>query len=256
MDKKIVMLAGGGESTAFMYHGLAAYFTIHTVIIEEGTDLKTFLKRRIKKLGWWQVIGQVLFTKLCVPLIRSGSQARIQQIKDDYQLNDSPVDPAKVFRVPSVNSEACLRKLKEINPDVIVVNGTRIITKKILNAVAAPFINTHVGITPAYRGVHGAYWALAQDDRAHCGVTVHLVDAGIDTGNILYQAVIHPIKKDNFLTYTHMQLGEGIRLMKKAVGDALAGELKPLPSGGSEGKIWYHPTLWYYLYKRITKGVR
>ncbi len=256
MDKKIVMLTGGGESTSFMYNGLAAYFKIHTVIIVEGTDLKTFLKRIIKRLGWWEVFGQVLFTKLCVPVLRSASKARVKEITKDYQLNDTPIDPTKVFRVSSVNSDTCRKKLKEINPDVIVVNGTRIISKKILTCVPAPFINTHVGITPAYRGVHGAYWALAQDDRAHCGVTVHLVDAGIDTGNILYQAVIHPIKKDNFFTYTQMQLGEGIRLMKKAVEDALSGELKPLSTGISEGKLWYHPTIWYYLYKRFTKGIR
>ena len=55
-------------------------------------------------------------------------------------------------------------------------------TSPLLEAVPAVFLNTLAGITPSYRGVHGAYWALVQRQPDACGVTVHLVDAGIDTG--------------------------------------------------------------------------
>ena len=40
----------------------------------------------------------------------------------------------------------------------------------------------HAGITPQYRGVHGGYWAVVNNDPEHCGVTIHFVDKGIDTG--------------------------------------------------------------------------
>src|SRR5690606_24425483 len=97
-----------------------------------------------------------------------------------------------VHWVPSVNATQCIDLVQKIEPDIVVVNGTRIISKKVLDAVPVSFINTHVGITPKYRGVHGAYWALACGDTDNCGVTVHLVDKGIDTGGILKQAVIAP----------------------------------------------------------------
>jgi len=71
------------------------------------------------------------------------------------------------------------------HPDVVVVNGTRIIAEKVLHSVPATFLNTHSGITPLYRGAHGGYWALVKKDRANCGVTIHVVDAGIDTGGIV-----------------------------------------------------------------------
>jgi hypothetical protein len=67
-------------------------------------------------------------------------------------------------------------------------------------------INIHCGLTPKYRGVHGGYWALAQDDRAMCGVTIHLVSPGVDTGDILAQRTIEPTSADNFATYPHLQL--------------------------------------------------
>ena len=65
------------------------------------------------------------------------------------------------------------------------------------------------GITPLYRGVHGAYWALAEGRRDLCGVTVHRVDAGIDTGEVLAQVLIDPTPQDNFVTYPWLQVAEG-----------------------------------------------
>ncbi len=76
---------------------------------------------------------------------------------------------------------------------MVLVVGTRIISRKVLVAVAAPFINYHDGITPKYRGIHGGYWASAQSDLANFGVTVHLVDPGIDTGEVLYQARLQAV---------------------------------------------------------------
>jgi len=160
-----------------------------------------------------------------------------------------------ITHVDSVNSEAFVQRIREAEPDIIVVNGTRIIAKHILEQLTCPIINVHVGITPLYRGVHGAYWALTQNDRAHCGVTVHMVDAGIDTGGILQQATIEPGHDDNFVTYPYLQFAKAVELVKKAVPEVLAGSysIKPVPEGKS--KLWYHPTIWQYLKYRL-KGVK
>ena len=61
-----------------------------------------------------------------------------------------------------------------------MVNGTRIISSRVLDSIGCPIINTHAGITPRYRGVHGGYWALAEGHPEEVGTTVHLVDKGIE----------------------------------------------------------------------------
>ena len=129
------------------------------------------------------------------------------------------------------------------------------ISKKTLNCINATFINTHAGITPNYRGVHGAYWALANNDIDNCGVTVHLVDTGIDTGGILYQENIKITKQDNFTTYTYLQIAEGIKLMKKALNDIIKNNIS-IVKKQSDSKLWSHPTIWKYLITRITKGIK
>jgi methionyl-tRNA formyltransferase len=123
----------------------------------------------------------------------------------------------------------------------------------VLDAVNCKFINIHAGITPKYRGVHGAYWALLSDDPEKCGVTVHLVDPGIDTGSIIAQKTITVTRKDNFVTYPLLQLAAGIPMLQAAVADCLGGDLDLKPASGSS-RLWYHPTMGQYLYHRLFKG--
>jgi methionyl-tRNA formyltransferase len=226
------------------------------VFVEESISPKTILKKRIKKLGWFTVFGQLLFIKLCVPILKNSSKKRIFKLKKQLNLVNTKIENDTLTEVTSVNSKECLEKLKEINPDIIIVNGTRIISKKVLNSLDATIINTHVGITPKYRGVHGGYWAIANNDLDNCGVTVHLIDAGIDTGGILYQTNIEIEKGDNYTTYPLLQIAKGIELMKIAINDVLNDTIKIKNKEVSESRLWYHPTIWFYLKKRIFKGVK
>lgn len=256
MNKKIIMLTGGGESTTLIYNGLKDNFYISNVIVEENVSRKKLLKGRIKRMGYLKVFGQVLF-RLCIPkILEWSSKKRIKEIKENYALDNSPIPPSLIKKVSSVNSKKCIEFLKQEKPDLIIVNGTRIISKKVLKSVDATLLNTHAGITPKYRGVHGGYWAMASQDIENCGVTVHYIDSGIDTGGVLFQQNISPISKDNFVTYVYLQLGEGLKIMNKAISNFMNNKLEEKEPQTKESKLWYHPTIWFYLYKRITKGIK
>jgi folate-dependent phosphoribosylglycinamide formyltransferase PurN len=89
------------------------------------------------------------------------------------------------------------------------------------------------------------------------GTTIHLVDQGIDTGNIIEQAFFEVTEKDNFTTYPFLHTAHGIPILQKAVenclNDNLAAKNKAndLPS-----KLRYHPAIWEYIYHLIKKGVK
>jgi folate-dependent phosphoribosylglycinamide formyltransferase PurN len=253
--QRIILLAGKWETTAIVYNFLQQQFKVEKVILEEGVSRKDFLKRRIKKLGWFTVGGQILFQLLVSKPLRIFSGQRIEEILRIYALDTAPIPEEKIIPVSSVNAHESLLALQQLSPSLVVVHGTRIIAKKILQEVSGPFINIHAGITPRYRGSHGAYWALANNDKANCGVTVHLVDPGIDTGTILFQQSIEITDKDNFITYPYIQLAEGLQLLKKAIQQLMEGELKTVRNQ-LDSALWHHPTLWGYLLKRVTKGVR
>lgn len=251
---RIVMLAGQGLSTTLMFNGLRAGCDIAAVLVEEKPAASTMLKHRLKKLGWRETLGQVAFIAYSRWLGKI-SQSRIRWLLRQYGMDDTPIPSNLITKVASANRREVIDLLNGLAPDAIVVNGTRILSKKLLRSVAVPFINTHMGITPSYRGVHGGYWALAMSDRAHCGVTVHLVDEGVDTGDILYQSTIDTEAADNFSTYPIHQMAKAIPLMLEAVGDAAVGRLTPLATEGPS-RQWYHPTLLFYLKMRLLKGIR
>jgi folate-dependent phosphoribosylglycinamide formyltransferase PurN len=252
----VVMLAGQGESTPMVYHALAKHFPIDAVIVENAVPLSRLLARRVRKIGPRRVMGQVLFGALACPYLRAEARRRMAEIKAWGYLDESPIEEAKLVRIPSVNSDEAIEALARLGPCVVVVNGTRVISRRTLAASPATFINMHAGITPGYRGVHGAYWALSEDNRQSCGVTVHLVDAGIDTGSILARALIEPGARDNFLTYPLLQLAAGLPALIGAVRDAVESRTQALDVAPMPSKLWSHPTLWQYLQCRWRRGVR
>lgn len=254
--KKIVILAGPGESTDILFHALDQEFGVHRIIVETPVSQKQLLKRRAEKLGWATVAGQIMFKLLVAAPLARTSQGRLQRIKQREKLVDQPLPEDRVLRVASVNAPETIAHLQALQPDVIVVNGTRIIAKKVLTCVPCRFINTHAGITPLYRGVHGGYWALANNDPQHCGVSVHLVDPGIDTGAIIAQALIEPTAEDNFVTYPLLQLAAGLPLLKQAVRDVLYGEIRLQAPPEGISRLWSHPTLAEYLSNRSRNGTR
>lgn len=254
MPERIVLLARRSPATAILHHALAARFDVH-VVFERPPPTMRLLRSRAKRLGAWTVLGQVLFQLLVAKPLSWSSRSRRKEILRANNTTDAMVPSAGTTESPSVNDPACWQLVRSLSPRVVVINGTRILSSRALSELGVPVLNTHVGITPMYRGVHGAYWALTQNDRAHCGVTVHLVDAGIDTGGILHQALIQPVDADNFSTYPVLQMVEGGRLMVQAVNEVISGTHRPRRPEGADRR-WEIPTLWAYLRNRVRRGVK
>lgn len=252
---KVVVLATDSASTWMLVNELQLDYPELKVVLELPVSRWVLLKRRVAKMGAWTVFGQIAFM-LCLPFFRLLTRRHIQIMIDEAGLNAQRPSNLLVTRFDTVNSDQFIAWLVTERPDVVVLNGTRIVSNAVLGACKAIFLNTHCGITPAYRGVHGGYWALFKKDAKNAGVTIHLVDSGIDTGDIVYQAIISIDEKDNFLTYPVKQYIAGLPLMRTALSNVSNNCLitvgrKDLPSA-----IWHHPTIWSYLITRWFRGVR
>lgn len=251
---RIVLMCGRGDSSAAVANALIREFGDVPILVEQKERRGLFLKRRARRLGLFTVAGQLAFVAALAPLLKRLSRGRIAEIvaSSGLDLRRSALDQAT--HVDSVNSPEAVEWLKSERPAVVVVNGTRIIARRILEATGATFINTHCGITPEYRGAHGGYWALYRGDRENCGVTVHLVDPGVDTGDVIAQARIEPGPRDNFVTYPYLQLAAGLPYLIEAVRAALQGGVQTKRRAG-DGGVWYHPTAWQYLLTGLRRGL-
>jgi folate-dependent phosphoribosylglycinamide formyltransferase PurN len=248
-----VLTAGGGLANIFV-NKLAERFPGLVVLQEQGEDAAAIFRRRAKLRGWWNAMGQHLFTYYGLRVVSRLGKSRVNQLCADHGLARDLRPGIEVRHVPSVNSAECHAHLRALQPQAVAVYGTRLLRPQTLAAIDAPFINYHAGMNPKYRGQSGAYWALRQGDAEHAGLTIHLVDQGVDTGDVLYQARSSFTKADNFQTYHFAQMAQAVPLMIKALEDALAGRLAPykpdLPS-----QQFFMPTLWGYAWAGLTKGV-
>lgn len=101
--------------------------------------------------------------------------------------------PTRVI-VPRADRAAWDRALAsciaEFAPDWVVCAGfMRILGPAVLDVFPWRIVNTHPALLPAFPGAHGVRDALAYGARV-TGCTVHLVDAGVDTGPILAQGAV------------------------------------------------------------------
>ena len=90
--------------------------------------------------------------------------------------------------------------IAEFAPDWVVCAGfMRILGSPVLQAFPHRIVNTHPALLPAFPGAHGVRDALAYGVRV-TGCTVHLVDAGVDTGPILAQRAVEIRESDDEAT--------------------------------------------------------
>jgi methionyl-tRNA formyltransferase len=72
-----------------------------------------------------------------------------------------------------------------LRPDIIAVFGTGLIRGPLLSAGRLGVINLHGGLSPRYRGSDCTFWALYNREFDQIGCTLHFIDPGIDTGDLI-----------------------------------------------------------------------
>ena len=248
MKPRIIILARDCDSTNVVYNYLKKYFDIETIVFETPIPRKKQFLNRAKRLGYINAMSQVVFFLCIAPIIKKFSQKRKSEIFREFDLDETSPPEHIVKRIRYANTEEGRAVLQQLSPDLIIVNGTRIISKKTLESVPATFINIHTGITPAFRGVHGGYWAVAKGKKNLFGTTIHYVDTGVDTGGIIEQVFVEPPDKDNFYTYPYLQYATVLPALKKVVQSFVDGHRpETRPAATEESELWFHPTVLQWL---------
>lgn len=113
--------------------------------------------------------------------------------------------------------------LKDLAPDVIVVVAFgQLIPQSVLDLPPYGCINIHASLLPKYRGAAPIQWAII-DGEKETGITTMMMEAGLDTGDMLEKAVI-PIEKDETGGSLHDKL-------RAAGGELIVSTLKKLEEG-------------------------
>lgn len=98
----------------------------------------------------------------------------------------------------NVNSKEFISNIAKYNCDLFVsMSFDQIFKTQIINLPKYKAINCHAGKLPFYRGRNVLNWALINDEKEF-GITVHFIDEGIDTGDIILQKSFEITDQDNY----------------------------------------------------------
>lgn len=107
-------------------------------------------------------------------------------------------------------NRALTEKVASYEPDIVLSSGfMRIVDEHFINTFDGRYVNTHPALLPSFPGAHGVRDALAYGVKV-TGCTVHIADAGVDTGPILAQAAVEVLDGD-----TEETLHERIKVQER-----------------------------------------
>ena len=126
----------------------------------------------------------------------------------------------------SINDKKYVNLIKKINPDIIVVMGTSLIKEEIIKIPQLGILNMHTGLSPYYRGGKTNFWPFIFNDLGACGVTIHKLDQGIDSGDIISHGLPEIIQDDTYSSINCKAIILGTSLRIDAIKHLREGNLR------------------------------
>ena len=142
---------------------------------------ETFFSKAVKT---FKIFGTNFFIYYSIKFIA----AKLFQKTLSGVLNQNGVE--RIVLKQSINHRDSLIKIKSYNPNILIsIAGNEIFKSPLLKLAKNGCLNLHTGLLPQYRGLMPTFWAL-KNSEPEIGISVFLVDEGIDSGPIVVQKKI------------------------------------------------------------------
>lgn len=143
----------------------------------------------------------------------------LKQLSDKYHI--------KYLKHNNINSRDFLNEIQKFNCDLFVsMSFNQIFKREIIDMPNYKIINCHAGKLPFYRGRNILNWVLINDEKEF-GITVHYVDEGIDTGDIIIQRCFDITNDDDYNTLLNKAYNECAKILYDAIKLIQEGEHRP-----------------------------
>jgi methionyl-tRNA formyltransferase len=171
---RVVLWIGNEPNQKALANKINDCFPLSGIITEsrKGNTKKSF-----------STILEKIVEKLALPSI----SAAWWSMKAYYDKQFPSYPATSILDVENINSEAAYEFSKSLNPDLIIVSGTRLVKEKMLGLnPGIGILNLHTGLSPYIKGgPNCTNWCIATKQFHLIGNTIMWIDAGIDSGNIL-----------------------------------------------------------------------
>lgn len=182
-----------------------------------STQGKSRIRRHFQRVGWrfaWLLFFQRVIQGFgyALSLLLPGMRKRLLPAWKIARERDIPV-----FQTRDINAVSTVDFVRQCHPDLLVsAYFSQMLKTEVIQIPTRGVLNIHPGWLPTYRGAMAYFWVLHNNsDRG--GVTVHWIDEGIDTGEILERRSFPiPVRatQETVLTMTAII---GTRLLRRVI---------------------------------------
>ena len=176
---RVLVLCGTSPRHLYVANALCAGCEVVGIVHERGGEWTwKKVRRLLRPAALWRKVARRLRDR---GRYADGGEARFFFGDAEPTL----ARPELVRWVPHINHPSVVDIADRRAPDVIAVFGTALIRGPLLERGRLGMLNLHGGLSPEYRGADCTFWALYNGEPEKIGCTLHFINAGIDTGNLV-----------------------------------------------------------------------
>jgi len=226
---KIILWIGNESNQVALANKIHHVYPIDTIFVE--------IKKSKKK-----ITPILIFEKIIEKLFLSKISKAWFNMLSHYRLMYPNFPNVKIVHVENINCELVYNQSKALNPNLIIVSGTRLIKENLLNIKPSiGILNLHTGLSPYVKGgPNCTNWCIANNHFHLIGNTIMWIDKGIDSGNIVTTELTHLNGTEN-LHEIHLKVMEHAHeLYLKAITYLINGNNSNVSQSDiAQGQIFY-----------------
>ena len=257
------LVADGPPQRAFV-HGLAQDHNVVGVLVQTSTPGSHPIWQRFGRYLNPLVLWRHLRARRAHARHLAASQALRARV---FGPADSPLawpSGASCRTTFALNDPENAAWLRALAPDVVCVNGTQLLRAPLL-ALLPEFrfgiLNLHTGLSPYTRGGNCNLFALLEGRPEWVGITIHHIDEGIDSGDLVITEHVPMQAADTFEHIEVRAFEAGVSAMRQALHQLQAGTALRVPQW-EKGRLYlrrtgyvYSPHVRYRVNRRLREGL-
>jgi methionyl-tRNA formyltransferase len=255
----ILILTNRNPGNIYLVNRISERFDVSGRVILEANprdsrDKYKFWMNKVKRYGLAKTINKYLFLKL-----QGNSVDDAAVTKRFFYPSEDNISyrfETDEMVTTDINSDAVAEFICSKSPELIAVCGSNLIKPHIFTLPPKGTINIHCGITPDYRCANPVEWAIFNKDFEKVGVTIHYINEGLDTGNIIAQKAANLEKGDTIKSLYCKNIVNGGDLMIQAIEDILNGNEEAIPQDTTQGHHYLSIEYGYYQSLKVNHILR
>ena len=228
-------------------------YTLSTLYLLERQDIQVTAVISLKMLNMDRIFkefkrdGFRLLRKIYRKLILRTSENPVSgtdNIVSFMEESEMPLIPVpayckkhgiEYFATSDLNNKKVHSFLDKHKPDCIPFTGGGLIRQSVIDRAGKGVVNCHMGVLPYYRGMDVVQWPICNKDFDNIGMTTHIMDEGVDTGDILSVIKVNSVSHDNLKSLRNSFERLMPQVLVEGCSGLLSGDIKLRPQMAEDG---------------------